>query len=154
MYRLRLLAPFLFLLASCSKPPVVESVHKSVVSALQNGELEQAQRILDDAFGKGVLLAPPANPDSLIRSGVSQLDADRLRLLESEVLLEQGKAPEALELLAHIEDPDDPELHLRWLVNQAVALSKTDKLDQTKALLEQVYRESGSLSSSEPILKA
>jgi len=155
MHRLRLLAPFLFLLlASCSKPPVVESVHKSVVSAVQSGELGRAQSILDDAFGKGVLLAAPGNPDTLIRSGISQSDADRLRLLQSEILLEQGQFPAALELLANLKDPGDPESHLRWLVARAVGLSKTDKLSEAKALLERVDQESGSLTSSEPALKA
>jgi CHAT domain-containing protein/Tfp pilus assembly protein PilF len=141
-------------MASCTKPPEVAFVHASVVSALQDGELEQAQQVLDKAFGKGVLLVPPPNPDTLIRSGISQSDADRLRLLQSEVLLEQGNAPAALELLSHLRDPTDPESHLRWLVNRAVALSKTDKVDQAIAMLEQVDRESGNLTSSEPVLRA
>ena len=154
MFRLRLLTPFLFVLVSCSRPPSVESVHTSVVSAIQQGELEQAQTQLDKAFGKGVLLKPPANPDSLLSARISQSDADRLRLLQSEVLLEQGKAPAALDLLDHLKDPGDPESHLRWLVNRAVALSKTDKLDQTRKQLDDVDRDTGNLASSEPVLKA
>jgi len=154
MHRLRLLTPFLFFLAGCTKPPEVASVHASVVSALQDGELEHAQSLLDKAFGKGVLLAPPANPDTLIRSGISQPDADRLRLLQCEILLEQGKNPVALELLEHLQDPRDPELHLRWLVNRAVALNRMDKLDQTRELLEKIDRDSGNLASSESVLKA
>src|SRR5688572_28668057 len=134
------LRPLIFLLVvlvSCSSPPAVDSVDSSVTAALQSGELEHAQKLLDDAVGKGVLQGAPANPDPLLASGVSQADADRFRLLQSEVLLEQGKAPAALELLAHLKDPEDPHSHLRWIVNRAVASSRVDKVDEAKALLDQ-----------------
>jgi hypothetical protein len=154
MYRLRLLLPVFCLIASCSKPPDVAAVHTSVVRAIQDGELKQAQDLIDSAFGKGKLLLPPSDPDPLLVAGISQPDADRLRLLQSEILLEQGKAPAALELLDELHDPQDPELHLRWLVNRAVALSKTDKIEKATAALDQLDRESGTLDSSEPVLKA
>src|SRR5687767_15841310 len=85
-------------LASCSSPPAVDSVDLSVTAALQSGDLEHAQKLLDDAVGKGVLHVAPADPDPLLGKGVSQADADRLRLLQSEILLEQGRAPAAMEL--------------------------------------------------------
>jgi CHAT domain-containing protein len=154
MYRLGLLLPVLCLLASCSKPPDAAAVHASAVRAIQDGELKQAQELLDKAFGSGKLLKPSSNPDPLIVAGISQSDADRLRLLQSEILLEQGKAPAALELLDQLPDPQEPESHLRWLVNRAVALSKTDKLERATAALDQLDRESGALGSSEPVLKA
>jgi CHAT domain-containing protein len=154
MRRLRLLAPFLIILAGCTKPPDVVSLHASVIAAMQNGELEQAQILLDKAFGKGVFLSSPANPDTLIRPGLSQTDVDRLRLLQSEILLEQGNNPDALKLLDHIQDPHDPESHLRWLVNRAVVLNRIGKTDQARALLQMFDTDSGTLASTELVLKA
>jgi tetratricopeptide (TPR) repeat protein len=149
-----LLAPFFLILAGCTRPPDVVSLHASVVTAMQDGELEQARKLLDKAYGKGVFLAHPANPDTLIRSGISQADADRLRLLQSEILLEQGKAPAALDLLTYLQDPHDPESHLRWMVNRAVALNRMDEQVQSWDLLKTVELDSGNPAFSELSLKA
>jgi CHAT domain-containing protein/predicted negative regulator of RcsB-dependent stress response len=154
MRRLRLLAPFLIICAGCTKPPDVVSLHASVVAAMQDGELEKAQILLDKTFGKGVLLSSPANPDTLIRPGLSQMDVDRLRLLQSEILLEQGNNPDALKLLDHIQDPHDPESHLRWLVNRAVVLNRIGNVDQARALLQMFDADSGTLASTGLVLKA
>jgi CHAT domain-containing protein len=154
MRRLRLLAPVLFILASCSKPPDVVSLHASVVAAMQGDELEKAQGLLDSALGKGVLLLPPANPDTLIRPGISQSDADRLRLLQSEILFEQGNSPEAQKLLDHIPDPHDPELHLRWLIDQAFVLYRTGKSNPAQELLKKFDADSEGKASTELLLKA
>jgi len=154
MHRRWLLTMFVVLFARDTKPPSVDSVQASVVVSVQNGELKQAQKLLDNAFGKGVLLKPPATPDTFLSTRISQSDADRLRLLQSEILLERGEAPAALEFLDQLKDPADPESHLRWRVNRAVALSKTDKLDLANAVLDQVDQESQNLSLSEPVLKA
>jgi CHAT domain-containing protein len=148
------LAPLLLLLANCSRPPDVQSLQSSVTAALQGGELEQAQTLLDAVFGKGALQSSPASPDTLLAAGVSQPDADRLRLLQSEILLEQGKAPDAMKLLGQIREPGDPASRLRWMVNRAVALARIDKVDQATALLDQFDRESGKSASSETVLKA
>jgi CHAT domain-containing protein/tetratricopeptide (TPR) repeat protein len=153
MHRLRLLALFVFLLASCSKPPEVKSVEAAVIKALHDSEVVHAQKLLDDTYGKGVLLSPPAVPDPLIQSGLSQSDADRLRLLQSEVLSDQSMHQEALELLDHMQDPHDPELHVRWMVDRAVSLKRTERQDEAKALLEKVNLDSGSPASWEVVLK-
>jgi CHAT domain-containing protein len=151
---LRRLAPFLIILAGCAKPQDVVSLHESVVAAMQNGELERAQFILDKAYGKGVLLTPPANPDTLIRPSLSQADVDRLRLLQSEILLEQGNNPDALKLLDHIQDPHEPESHLRWLVDRAVVLNRIGKTDEARAQLQIFDKDSGTLASTGLVLKA
>ena len=130
------------------------SLDASVVNALYDGEFEKAQGLLDKAIGKGVLLAPPGNPDALVRSGISQTDADRLRLLQSEVLSEQGKYREALAVLDHLPDPHDPELHRRWLIDQAVVLNRSGKSNQAQALLQKFDADSGDLASTELKLKA
>lgn len=148
------LIPLMIFLVSCSRPPSVDSVDSAVTAALQSGDLEHAQKLLDDAVGKSVLQVAPADPDPLLARGVSQADADRLRLLQSEVLLEQGKAPAALELLALLKDPEEPRSHLRSIVNRAVALARVDKVDEAQALLDQFDKRPDRLASPALVLKA
>ena len=141
MRRHALLIALLILLASCSGPPSVDAVDSAVTAALQSGDLEHAQKLLDDAVGRGAL-------------AVSQADTDRLKLLQSEVLLEQGKAPDALKLLADLKEPQEPSSRLRWIVNRAVACSRTDKVDEAKALLDQFDKSPDGLASTALVLKA
>jgi tetratricopeptide (TPR) repeat protein len=53
-----------------------------------------------------------------------------------------------------MQDPQDPELHARWVVDRAVAFYRTERRDEATALLEKVNLDYGSPASSETVLKA
>src|SRR5580700_9929019 len=106
------------LTAACSRRPSAAQAYSEAWTKFKQGKLQQAQQVVDAAL---------KNHD-----GADELP---LRLLQTEILLARGQPRTASGLLSQLSDPQDPQLHLRWLVDRADALSKQGQADKATELL-------------------
>jgi CHAT domain-containing protein len=121
--------------AACSCGPSATKAYTTAWTEFRQGKLQQAQQTVDAAL-KNHKRDRPAEA------------LTPLRLLQAEIRSARGQVRTASGLLGQVTDPQEPALHLRWLVDRAEVLFKLDPLnttntDQAYALLDTVDRIAG-----------
>ena len=135
----RCILPVLLAAAACSRPPSASEAYSQAWDAFRQGNLEQAQKLVDSTLKS--------------HRGDQTEALEPLRLLQTEILLAQGQARSAEDLLAGLSEPSTPILRLRWLVDRADAFSKQRQFDKAIDLLDEVDRTAGNNAGTDPVLK-
>jgi len=127
--------------AACSRRPSTAQSYAETWTEFRQGKLPQAQKLVEAALKN--------------HEGDRPAEAlEPLRLLQTEILLARGQPRTASNLLSQISDSLDADLHSRWLVDRADALSKLGQADKAIELLDEVDRLAGSKGAGEWAFKS
>jgi CHAT domain-containing protein/Flp pilus assembly protein TadD len=130
-----------FVTAACSRRPPARQAYSEAWTEFRQGRLPRAQQLVEAALKN--------------HAGDRPKDAlQPLRLLQTEILLVRGQPRTALDLLGQLSDPQDPDLHLRWLVDRADGLWRQGQADKATELLEEVDRIAGSTGGGDWVFKS